>query len=146
MPKWAASGEESGKPQGKKGDNMELGETMEGTKLGVEFNMKVAASDGMKYLVSEAEERDLKKMIENSCMHCNKLMARDEIKVVPPQAIQEQDRYVSKGTVARRVLCTQCYEAMTSSTRERVKMKYRQIGSTLRRRLFKALANGTAGR
>lgn len=119
---------------------------MEGTKLGVEFNMKVAASDGMKYLVSEAEERDLKKMIENSCMHCNKLMARDEIKVVPPQAIQEQDRYVSKGTVARRVLCTQCYEAMTSSTRERVRMKYRQIGSTLRRRLFKALANGTAGR
>ncbi|MDE1845746.1 MAG: hypothetical protein KGH53_00465 [Candidatus Micrarchaeota archaeon] len=125
---------------------MELGETMEGTNLGVEFNMKIAASDGRKYLVSEAEEKDLKRMIESSCMHCNRLMARDEIKVVPPQSIQEQDRYVSSGAVARRVLCTQCYERMTSSTRERVRMRYRQIGRSLRSRLFRALANGTAGR
>lgn len=114
-----------------------------GDTVGVEYNMKVAASDGRKYLVSEAEEKDLKRLIESSCMHCSKALARDEIKVVPPQSIQEQDHYVSKGIVSRRVMCTGCYEKMTSSTRERVRMHYRQLGNTLRQRLFKSIANGT---
>lgn len=109
----------------------------------MDFNMKISASDGRRYLVSEAEEKDLRKLIEGSCMHCNKVLARDEIKVVPPQSIQEQDSYVSAGMVSRRVLCTSCYERMTSSTRERVRARYRQLGNSLRQRFLKSIANGT---
>ncbi|MGI0141849.1 MAG: hypothetical protein ACREBF_04355 [Candidatus Micrarchaeales archaeon] len=124
----------------------EIREGILGREAPVEFNMKISASDGIKTTVSEAEERDLKKMIESSCMHCNKLIGRGEVKVVPPQTIQEQDRYVASGEVQRRVLCTQCYEKMTSSARERVRQRYRQMGASLRSRLFRALASGTAGR
>ena len=112
----------------------------------VEFGKKVAASDGIKYDVSVAEEKDLRKIIENSCLKCNKILAIDEIKVVPPQMVQDQDRHVASGYVSRRVMCTPCYEKMTSSTRERVRIKYRKVGNSLRERLFKALASGTSGR
>jgi len=124
----------------------EMREGILGEELPVEFNMKISASDGIKCTVSEAEEKDLRKMIETSCMHCNRVLARDEVKVVPPQMIQEQDRYVSSGEVTRRVMCTLCYERMASSTRERVRSQYRRVGDSLRRRLFKAFASGTAGR
>ncbi|MDE1825554.1 MAG: hypothetical protein KGH61_03910 [Candidatus Micrarchaeota archaeon] len=112
----------------------------------VAFNMKVAACDGNAYPVGEAEERDLKRMIESSCMHCNKVLGKYEIKVVPPQIVQEQDRYVSSGIVSRRVLCTSCYEKMTSSTRERIRSRYSEARRSLRAKLFKAFAGGVAGR
>ncbi|MDE1804797.1 MAG: hypothetical protein KGH59_03375, partial [Candidatus Micrarchaeota archaeon] len=106
----------------------------------IRFDRKVAESDGILYRVSEAEEADLRKVIENSCIKCDKLLGREEIKVIPPQYVQDSDRHVASGYVARRVMCTPCYEAMTSSTREMVRLKYRKIGSALRERLFKAIA------
>ncbi len=107
------------------------------------FNRKVAASDGFVYKVSEAEEKDLKNMVENSCMACNRLLAKGEIKVVPPEYVQERDPYVLEGFVKRRVLCVACYEKMTSSTRERVKAKYKNVGNDLRARLAKSLFQGS---
>ena len=107
------------------------------------FDKKVSASDGRIYSVSEAEEMDLRKMVENSCMRCNRLLGRGEIKIVPPQYVQEQDEYVSSGVVTRRILCTECYERMVSSTRERIRSRYRAMGDTLRRKLFRALESRT---
>jgi hypothetical protein len=96
------------------------------------YNKKVAASDGQEYRISEAEEKDLKHIIENSCMRCNRLIPKNEIKVVPPRCVQEQDRYVLSGFVSRRVLCVACYDKMVSSTRERIKARYRGARNAIR--------------
>ena len=119
------------------------GELEEGA---IEFNMKVAESDGCMHTVAEAEEMDLSKMIENSCMHCNRVLSRTEIRVVPPMMVQEKDKYVSRGIVQRRIMCTACYDKMISSSRERIRSRFNVARDSIRRRLFRAMADGTAGR
>ncbi|MDE1856036.1 MAG: hypothetical protein KGH49_02260 [Candidatus Micrarchaeota archaeon] len=126
-------------------EEYELGGEMEmGQNIG--FDMKIAESDGCVHTVCEAEEMDLKRMIEGSCMHCNRVLSRGEVRVVPPMMVQEKDKYVSRGIVQRRIMCTQCYDKMVSSTRERIRSRFNLTRDSLKRRLFRAMASGTAGR
>ena len=106
---------------------------------GLAFNKAKAESDGREYYIDEAEEKDLKKLIENSCMVCGRPLSRSEVKIVPPLYMQEKDKYVMEGIVSRRVMCVACYNSITSSTREKVKTKDRVI------RRHKAGGIGTKG-
>jgi hypothetical protein len=81
------------------------------------FARQKAAADGLEYTVDEAEKQDLRYLIENSCISCNKVMQTYMIKVVPSRYIQEKDAYVRAGIVARRVMCLRCYNSMQSRTR-----------------------------
>ena len=63
--------------------------------------MKLAASDNVLYSVEDAERKDLAYMVENSCISCNRLLERAEVKIVPPRYVQERDEYVRRGAVSR---------------------------------------------
>ncbi len=85
------------------------------------FARKTAASDGAEYAAEVAEDKDLVYLIENTCIHCNRLMSKSEVKILPPSYIQERDQYVSGGVVKRRLMCLQCYNTLRSTTREKVR-------------------------
>ncbi|MDE1854896.1 MAG: hypothetical protein KGH57_01060 [Candidatus Micrarchaeota archaeon] len=85
------------------------------------FARKASATDEAEYAAEVAEDRDLVYLIENTCIHCNKLMSKSEVKILPPSYIQERDQYVSGGVVKRRLMCLQCYNALRSSTRQRAR-------------------------
>ncbi len=87
------------------------------------FDTKLSASDNALYSVEDAERRDLAYMVENSCISCNRLLKRAEVKIVPPRYIQERDEYVRNGAVNRRLMCVKCYNALKSVTRSRVRIK-----------------------
>ena len=83
------------------------------------FAKKIAASDGLEYPVDEAEYKDLIYLVENSCIKCNKLLGKNDIKVVPPRYIQERDPQVRNGLVTRRVMCAGCYSGLRLLTRQK---------------------------
>jgi predicted PP-loop superfamily ATPase len=87
------------------------------------FDTKVTASDNILRNVGEAEMADLAHLVENSCMSCNRLLNRSEIKVVPPRYVQERDQYVKAGAVNRRLMCINCYNALRKVTRTRVRYR-----------------------
>jgi hypothetical protein len=93
--------------------------------MGVEevpaFARKVCASDEAEYAAEVAEDKDLVYLIENTCIHCNRLLSKSEVKILPPSYIQERDRYVSDGVVKRRLMCLQCYNSLRSTTKQAVK-------------------------
>ncbi len=103
------------------------------------FDTKVAASDNVRRSVEDAERRDLAHLVENSCMSCNRLLNRNEIKVVPPRYIQERDQYVKSGAVNRRLMCVNCYNALKTVTRSRI--RYRDTTSARKSFLVKSIIN-----
>lgn len=87
------------------------------------FDTKVTASDNVQRCVSDAERADLAHLVENSCMSCNRFLKKNEIKVVPPRYIQERDEYVKSGAVSRRLMCVNCYNALKTVTKNRVRYR-----------------------
>ncbi len=126
---------------------MEYTQELEGEGEGIYgFSRKKAASDGVEYFNDEAEERDLKYIVENSCMRCDRLLSKREVRVVPPQYLQSKDKYVMQNIVARRVMCVPCYNRITSSTREKIKEHYKSANSKLNENLAKVFLRGFATR
>ncbi len=119
---------------------MECTQRLEGGSEGeiYRFAMKKAASDGTEYFNDEAEERDLRYIIENSCMVCDRLLSKSEVRIVPPQYLQSKDKYVMQNIVAKRVMCVPCYNRITSTTREKIKEHYKSASSKLNEGLAKA--------
>lgn len=103
------------------------------------FDAKVAVSDNMEHGVDESERRDLAYLVRNSCMSCNRLMGKSEIKVVPPSYIQERDRYVRSGSVDRRLMCVKCYNTLRVVTRSR--RRYRDTAVSRKSFLMKSVIN-----
>ncbi len=85
------------------------------------FARKRAEADGRIYDVADAENLDLKYVIENSCMTCNRLLHGSAIRVLPSRYLQEHDRYVRSGIVSKRPMCVACYNSMKSLTRVSIK-------------------------
>jgi hypothetical protein len=115
-----------------------------------EFARKRCASDGQEYAAGVAEGKDLAYLVENTCIHCNKLMGKGEVKIMPPSYIQERDPYVNRGVVRKRLMCVSCYNVIRATTRERVR-NVRRPGSSLVSRLdnaslFKSAIKMLAGR
>ena len=91
-----------------------------------EFARKRAASDGLEYAVGAAEGKDLSYLIENTCIHCNRLIKKGELKIMPPSYIQERDPYVISGVVKKRMMCVGCYNLIRSTSKERARFdRYR---------------------
>lgn len=84
------------------------------------FAQKEASSDGRVYAVDEAEGRDLRYLIENSCMTCNKMLPRHAVRVLPTRYMQEKDPYVRNGVVEKRYMCVSCFNSMRSMLRMRI--------------------------
>lgn len=61
------------------------------------------------------------RMVEGTCMYCNRLMEKGEIKVLPPSYIQERDPYVRRGTVKRRLMCLKCYNTIRGMAKEKAR-------------------------
>jgi hypothetical protein len=85
------------------------------------FARKRAAADGGEYFVEEAEGKDLAYIVEHSCIHCNRLLGPQEVKILPPSYVQDRDPYVNCGLVKRRLMCVGCYNILRSSSRTRAK-------------------------
>ena len=85
------------------------------------FARKCAAADGCEYSVEDAEGKDLAYMVEHSCIHCNRMFAPEEVKILPPSYIQSRDKYVNCGLVKRRLMCIDCYNILRSSVRAKAK-------------------------
>ncbi|MGC8586841.1 MAG: hypothetical protein ACP5K9_00935 [Candidatus Micrarchaeia archaeon] len=102
-----------------------------------EFARKRAASDGFEYTIEDAEETDLKHLIENSCMLCNRVLEKGAVKILPSSYIQEKDPYVRAGLVAKRYICAECYTKITSGTREKLRYSYRNAKDTIARKFLK---------
>lgn len=107
------------------------------------FAKKRSASDEKEYAACIAEGKDLAYLVENTCIHCNRLMKKGEVKILPPSYIQERDPYVGKGTVKKRLMCVNCYNTIRSTSRERVRFdRYRdESRPQLFRSAIKLLAN-----
>ncbi len=103
---------------------------------------KYCAADGRIYDTKSAEEKDLAYIAENTCMVCGRRFRNGEVKIVPPQMVQDQDIYVKNGIVAKRYICTDCYDNMTSQTRERIKSEYKQEIEGIRSKIIKSLVKG----
>jgi hypothetical protein len=103
------------------------------------FDTKVTASDNVQRGVNEAERMDLAHLVENSCISCNRLLNKNEIKVVPPRYVQERDQYVKSGAVSRRLMCVNCYNALKTVTRTR--MRYRDTASARKSFFVKSIIN-----
>jgi hypothetical protein len=123
----------------KQGDELTIGEL----ETIPEFARKRAASDEHEYATAVAEGKDLAYLVENTCIHCNRLIKKGEVKILPPGYIQERDPYVSNGTVKRRLMCISCYNTIRSTTREKVRFdRYRDdTRPQLFRTAIKMLAN-----
>jgi hypothetical protein len=61
------------------------------------------------------------RMVEDTCMYCNRLMEKGEIKVLPPSYIQERDPYVRRGVVKRRLMCLKCYNTIRGIAKEKAR-------------------------
>ncbi len=106
-----------------------------------EFAKARAASDGRVYEVDAAERKDLAYIVENTCIYCGRLMAKDEIKILPPSYVIERDPYVRNGVVKRRLMCVKCYNEIKSATK--VKTPYAQQQKGVRSNvLVKELVKG----
>ncbi|MGC8676463.1 MAG: hypothetical protein ACP5T3_03030 [Candidatus Micrarchaeia archaeon] len=106
-----------------------------------EFAKKISARDGKQYAVDDAEKNDLAYLIENTCMYCGKLMAKDEVKIMPPSYIMDRDPYVRNGVVRRRVMCVGCYNKIRSVARDKVTYEHESkqsgmVKATVRRFLL----------
>ena len=88
--------------------------------IGIPEFAKKIASDGSKNTVDDAESKDLAYLIENTCMYCGRLMAKDEVKILPPSYIVERDPYVRNGVVRRRLMCVSCYNKIRAASHNRV--------------------------
>ncbi len=104
---------------------------------------KVAGKE-TEYAMGAGEDRDMAYLIENTCIHCNRLMSKTEVKILPPSYIQERDQYVSGGVVKRRLMCLSCYNMLRSTAREKVRFdRFRNRGrlQTVRTTLVKMLGS-----
>lgn len=99
------------------GMGMKVGDELE---IVPEFARKKAASDGLEYAKDIAEGKDLAYLVENTCIHCNRLLSKSEVKILPPSYIQERDPYVRSGLVKRRLMCINCYNTIRSMSKEKV--------------------------
>ncbi|MCL5239135.1 MAG: hypothetical protein M1286_01520 [Candidatus Marsarchaeota archaeon] len=79
------------------------------------------AGDEARYATEVAGDKDLVYLIENTCLHCNRLMNKAEVKILPPSYIQDRDQYVNNGVVKRRLMCLHCYNELRSTAREKVR-------------------------
>ncbi|MFP3215286.1 MAG: hypothetical protein RXR32_01925 [Candidatus Micrarchaeota archaeon] len=103
---------------------------------------KRCVADDKIYDTKSAEEKDLAYIAENTCMVCGRRFRPGELKIVPPQSVQEEDIYVMHGIVPRRYICTNCYEDMTSNTREKIKSEYITRTDETENKLIRTLVRG----
>ena len=103
---------------------------------------KRCVADNKIYDTKSAEEKDLAYIAENTCMVCGRRFRPGELKIVPPQSVQEEDIYVMHGIVSRRYICTDCYEDMTSNTREKIKSDYIARTDETKNKLIRTLVRG----
>ena len=107
------------------------------------FATKRSASDEMEYAADVAEDKDLVYLVENTCLHCNRLMKQGELKILPPSYMQERDPYVSNGVVKKRVMCVSCYNSIRSTAREKIRFDRFRSNSS-RPRLIKSIISRLA--
>lgn len=103
---------------------------------------KRCAADDKIYDTKSAEEKDLAYIAENTCMVCGRRFRPGELKIVPPQRVQEEDIYVMNGIVPKRYICTNCYENMTSNTREKIKSDYITKIDETENRIIRTIVKG----
>jgi len=104
-----------------------------------EFAKKRSASDDVEYAADIAEDKDLVYLVENTCIHCNKLMKQGELKILPPSYMQERDPYVSKGVVKKRTMCVSCYNAIRSTAREKIRFDRFRSNNNNRTQIIKSI-------
>jgi len=56
--------------------------------------------------------------------------------------VQEGDIYVMNGVVPKRYICTNCYDNMTSNTREKIKSDYITKIDETENRIIRTLVKG----
>ena len=83
------------------------------------FGGRKRAADKYARALEEAKPGELQSLVESSCIHCNRQIGRDEIKILPPMYMQERDPYVTKGVVRRRYMCLQCYGQVRSLSKRK---------------------------
>jgi len=111
-------------------------------KIAEAIAIKRCVADDKIYDTKSAEEKDLAYIAENTCMVCGRRFRPGELKIVPPQRVQEEDIYVMNGIVPKRYICTNCYENMTSNTREKIKSDYITKIDETENRIIRTLVKG----
>ncbi len=77
---------------------------------------------GFRETAGQGEGRgEFARMVESTCMYCNRLMERGEIRVLPPSYIQDRDQYVRRGIVRRRLMCLKCYNTIRGMAKEKAR-------------------------
>lgn len=118
-----------------------LGESMTNNQ-----NVEIGGSAGSRgsegiatQLDGNTEEQDLKYLIENSCISCDRVLPKYSVKIIPSGYVQEHDEYVRRGVVPRRLMCIDCYNSMRLSHKSR--MRKSPLAKDSRSALVKELVN-----
>ncbi len=96
-------------------------------------------------VLAEDETQDILQIIQNSCMRCDRKIGKSEVRVVPPQIVQEQDSYVAAGKISKRVMCVPCYNELKTPSRVRFEQK-RALKERLHAKLMKGIISKVAMR
>ncbi len=106
------------------GDYKQIGFGSFGGPLGFQESGPSAPAE----LHADMEEKDLRYLVENSCISCNHPLQKGSIKIVPPSYIQERDPYVRKGLVGKRMMCVSCYNNVGVTRRNKARIKSAGMG------------------
>jgi len=104
------------------------------------FSKKYSVSASEYFCVKCAERADSEYIIKNSCSVCNRLLGKNEVKVVMPS------RAYSIGPVPLfdRLICAQCYKRVASRNRARSTFiqRMQRVRTNIRKSIAKKAAEG----
>ncbi len=79
------------------------------------FSKKYSVSASEYFCIRCAERADSEYIIRNSCSVCNKLLGKNEVKVVMPSKVYS----IGPVPLLDRLICTQCYRRVASRNTDR---------------------------
>ncbi len=99
------------------------------------FSKKYSLSASEYFCVKCAEKTDSEYIIRNSCSVCNKLLGKNDVKVVMPSRIYS----VGPVPLMDRLICTQCYKRVATKNMDRRSFvqKMQQVRSGFRKSIIK---------
>jgi hypothetical protein len=99
------------------------------------FSKKYSVSASEYFCVKCAERADSEYIIKNSCSVCNRLLGKNEVKVVMPSKAYS----IGPVPLLDRLVCTQCYKKVASRNPDRRSFAHRmqQVRAGIRKSIAK---------
>lgn len=108
------------------------------------FSKKYSVSASEYFCVKCAERADSEYIVRNSCSVCNRLLGKNEVKVVMPSKAYS----VGPVPLIDRLICTECYKKVATRVRSRrpFLQRVQQVRAGIRKNIIKRAAENQYAR